>query len=297
MPIDPNVTQNISKPGLDPGLYLVATPIGNLRDITLRALDVLAKADSIVCEDTRVTQKLLNAHGITAKLAVYNDQSSEADRNRFIRRLKSGQSMALVSDAGTPLVSDPGYKLVRAAEAAGLPVTAVPGPSAILNSLVISGLPLDRFLFLGFLPSKQGERRRALEEVADIDASLVAFESPRRLPASLHAMAEILGPRPAAVTRELTKRFEEVRRGSLASLASYYEEAGPPKGEIVVVIAPPLADGTAQRAADVDRLLQAALESHTLRDAVAAVVEATGMGKRDVYRRALELSSNDAKPR
>ncbi len=297
MRVDPNPTQNISKPGLDPGLYLVATPIGNLRDITLRALDVLATVDSIICEDTRVTRKLLNAHGITAKLAVYNDQSSNADRDRFIRRLKSGQSMAMVSDAGTPLISDPGYKLVRAAEAAGLAITAVPGPSAILSSLTVSGLPPDRFLFLGFLPSKSGDRGRTLKEVAGINASLVVFESPRRLAASLHAMAVILGPRQAAVTRELTKRFEEVRRGTLASLASHYAETGPPKGEIVVVIAPAEADAAPRQAAEVDDLLLAALDHHTLRDAVAAVVEATGLAKRDLYRRALELSSKHAKPR
>jgi 16S rRNA (cytidine1402-2'-O)-methyltransferase len=216
---------------------LVATPIGNLRDITLRALDVLSAADRIVCEDSRVTRKLLSAHNLSRPLVSYHEYNAEKVRPRLIRALQDGQSVALVSDAGTPLISDPGFKLVRAAQQAGHAVTCIPGPSAALTALTLSGLPSDRFLFAGFLPPKAGARRKALETLAAIPATLVIFESARRLPATLAAMAEVLGDRPAALTRELTKRFEEVRHGTLAGLAAEIAAAGPPKGEVTLVVA------------------------------------------------------------
>ncbi len=213
---------------LGPGLYLVATPIGNLRDVTLRALDVLAAADAVACEDTRVTGKLLRAHGIRAALVAYHDHNAERVRPRLLARLEAGERLALVSDAGTPLVSDPGYKLVRAAIQSGIAVTPVPGPSAAISALVMSGLPTDRFFFAGFLPPRAAARRRALAELAEVPGSLVFFEQPRRLAQSLADMGGALGDREAAVLREITKLYEEARRGTLSTLAAHYGAAGPP---------------------------------------------------------------------
>jgi len=272
----------------EPGLTLVATPIGNLRDITLRALDALRGADVLVCEDTRVTRKLLAGHGISRSLTSYHEHNAERMRPILLRRLEAGETVALLSDAGTPLISDPGYKLVRAALEAGIPVHSLPGPSAPLAALVVSGLPSDRFLFAGFLPAKAGARRQALAELATVPATLVLFESARRLPAALADMAKVLGPREAAVARELTKLHEEVRRATLDRLAAHYAEAGPPKGEVVVVIAPPGAR-EAVDAAELDAQLRAALGTSSLRDAVAAVAEATGLPRKQVYQRALAL--------
>jgi len=269
---------------------VVATPIGNLADISLRALDVLAKADLVACEDTRTTRKLLTAHGIAARLTAYHDHNAARVRPKLMERLKCGEAVALVSDAGTPLISDPGYKLVAAAAEANVPVIAVPGASAGLAALTVSGLPSDRFLFAGFLPNKSGARRRVLAELGPIPASLVIYESARRLPAALADMAEVLGPRPAAVARELTKLHEEVRRGTLPALAEHYQRAGPPKGELVVVIGPTGPDATAAPDAEVvDAQLRAALRRASLRDAVAAVTEATGLPRKQIYARALEL--------
>ena len=269
---------------------MVATPIGNLADISLRALDVLAKVDLIACEDTRTTRKLLAAHGIAARLTAYHDHNAARVRPKLMARLQCGEAVALVSDAGTPLISDPGYKLVAAAAEANVTVTAVPGASAALAALTVSGLPSDRFLFAGFLPSKSGARRRVLAELAPIPASLVIYESARRLPAALADMAEVWGPRPAAVARELTKLHEEVRRGTLPALAEHYETAGPPKGEVVVVVGPPGPDAeTAPDAEALDAQLRAAFRHASLRDAVAAVAEATGRPRRQIYARALEL--------
>ena len=271
-----------------PGLYIVATPIGNIRDITLRALDILASADVLACEDTRVTQKLLRAYDITAaKIFPYHEHNAETVRPKLLARLRAGEKVALISDAGTPLVSDPGYKLVRDAIDENIPVFAVPGASASLAALVSAGLPTDRFLFAGFLPSRSGARRQSLQEVAQVPASLVFFESARRLAESLGDMAEILGIRPAAVARELTKLHEEVRRGPLDELAAHYADAGAPKGEVVVVVAPP---GKEAAKVDLDALLRAALGEMSLRDAAAAVSEASGQPRRKVYARALELS-------
>jgi len=271
------------------GLYLVATPIGNLGDISRRALDVLRRADRIACEDTRVTRKLLSAEGIATPMIAYHDHSGAHDRRRLLDAVAGGQAIALVSDAGTPLVSDPGFKLVREAIAEGLPVTALPGPSAPLVALLLSGLPSDRFFFGGFLPAKTAARRTALQPLAGLDASLIFFEGPQRLAASLADMAAVLGNRAAAVARELTKLHEEVRRGSLGDLAAHYAEAGAPKGEIVIVVGPPAA-AEAGAGFDLDAALRDALAHASLRDAAATVAAASGLPRRQVYARALELA-------
>jgi 16S rRNA (cytidine1402-2'-O)-methyltransferase len=272
---------------LPAGLYIVATPIGNAADVSLRALDVLKRAHVIACEDTRVTAKLLAIHGIRTPLLSYHDHNAERVRPQLIQRLKQGESVALASDAGTPLISDPGYKLVHAAVANGIFVTGLPGPSAVLAALVLSGLPTDRFLFAGFLPAGAA-RRKALQALAGVDATLVLMESAKRLAASLRDMASVLGDRPAAVGREMTKKFEEVRRDSLAALARHYEEKGPPKGEVTLVIGPPMAPAAAP-ADDLDRRLKAALAQHSVRDAAEIVAAASGLPRRQVYARALTL--------
>lgn len=271
-------------------LVVVATPIGNLGDITLRALEALKNADAIACEDTRTTAKLLARHGIRRPTTPYHDHNAQKARPILLARMAKGETIALVSDAGTPLVADPGYKLVTEAIAAGIGVDFLPGPSAPIAALVLSGLPTDRFLFAGFLAPKTAARRETLKEFVSLRASLIFFESPQRLAASLSDMVSVLGDRPAAVARELTKLYEEVRRGTLAELATHYEQAGAPKGEIVVVVGPPLAQD-APSEADLDALLRTALKRESLRDAVAAVAEATGEPRRAVYARALALDS------
>jgi 16S rRNA (cytidine1402-2'-O)-methyltransferase len=283
----PNQTMPGSKPAA--GLYLVATPIGNLDDITLRALKLLKSADLIACEDTRMTGKLLSLLGIQGTtLTPYHEHNAERARPALLARLREGAAVALVSDAGTPLVSDPGYRLVRDCLAEGLRVTSLPGPSAAITALQLSGLPCDRFLFAGFLPVKTGAKRQALAELAAVPASLLFYESPRRLADSLGAMAEVLGARDAAVARELTKLYEEVRRGSLAELAAHYAAAGPPKGEVVVAVGPP-AEAPATAGADLDAALLRAMAESSLRDAAAIVATATGLPKRQVYARAVAL--------
>lgn len=284
----PNHTPSGSKPA--PGLYLVATPIGNLDDITVRALKILRAADLIACEDTRVTGKLLSLLGLSGpSLTPYHEHNADKARPALLDRLRQGAVVALVSDAGTPLVSDPGYRLVRACLEEGLPVTSLPGPSAALTALQLSGLPCDRFLFAGFLPAKDGARRSALAELASVPATLVFYESPHRLPDSLAAMAAVLGPREAAVARELTKLYEEVRRGSLADLAAHYGAAGGPKGEVVVVVGPPPAAARPSEN-EVDEQLRQALAGMSPRDAAQVVAAATGLPKRDVYARAIALA-------
>jgi len=288
---EPSDSGGPSKPPngtLAPGLYLVATPIGNARDITLRALDVLAAVDVIACEDTRVTGKLLKIHGFSAQMLPYHEHNAGRVLPLLMKRLKNGERVALVADAGTPLISDPGYRLVRACIAEGVAVTTVPGASAVLSALVLSGLPSDRFLFAGFLPPRQAARRRALAEVGAVPASLVFLESPRRLAAALADMAAVLGARDAAVGRELTKLFEEVRRGPLAELAAHYDGAAAPKGEVTVVVGPPAAT-PAEARENLDRRLTEALEGASVRDAAQAVAAATGLPRRQVYARALEL--------
>ncbi|HEY0836819.1 MAG TPA: 16S rRNA (cytidine(1402)-2'-O)-methyltransferase [Azospirillum sp.] len=267
----------------------MATPIGNAADITLRALDTLRGADVIACEDTRMTGKLMMIHGVSTPLVSYHEHNAARMRPVLIDRMRAGEAVALVSDAGTPLVSDPGYKLVRDCVAAGVGVTALPGPSAPLTALVLSGLPTDRFLFAGFLPNKQAARRGAIGELRGVPATLLFFESAQRLPDTLADLADLLGPREAAVARELTKLYEEVRRGPLPELAAHYAEAGPPKGEVVLVVGPPGAEAEAAEA-DVDAALAEALGRLSVRDAAAEVAAKTGRPRRAVYARALELA-------
>lgn len=281
---------------IPPGLHVVATPIGNAGDLSARALAVLRAADLIACEDTRVTAKLAVRYGIATPRIAYHDHNAERVRPALLDRLRRGERVALVSDAGTPLVSDPGYKLVRAAIEEGLPVTTVPGPSAPLAALVLSGLPSDRFLFAGFPAAKSGARRTELAELGAVRATLVFFESARRLADSLDDMADVLGDRPAAVARELTKLHEEVRRGRLADLALHYRAAGPPKGEIVIVVGPPEPRTEAEdAAATLDARLKAALATMSLRDASDAIAGATGLPRRQVYARALEIAGEGRK--
>ena len=268
------------------GLYVTATPIGNARDITLRALDVLKAVDVIAAEDTRVTAKLLAIHGISKPLLAYNDHNATKERPRLLARLRNGQRIALVSDAGTPLVSDPGFKLVRAAIEEGLPVHAVPGASAALTGLILSGLPSDRFLFAGFLPAKSGERQTALEDLKAIRATLIFFESGPRLAESLKHMAETLGIRSAAIAREMTKLHEDVRRGTLDELARAYEKEPAPKGEVTLLVSPPHA--VEADFAAVDRALDAALAFMPLKPAAELIADLTGISRKAVYARGLE---------
>jgi len=276
-----------------PGLYLVATPIGNLGDVTLRARDVLAGADVIACEDTRVTGKLLNALHIERPMTPYHDHNAASARPKLLARLAAGETVALVSDAGTPLISDPGYKLVQAAIEAGHAVVPIPGASAVLAALAGAGLPTDRFLFYGFLPQKVAARRTAIASLATVPATLIFFESAKRLPAVLQDLSAGLGDRLAAVARELTKLHEEFRRDSLAALTEHYAAAGPPKGEVVIVVAPP-GEESAADSDTVDQLLRAALADLSTRDAADRVAAETGWARRTVYGRALALKKNDA---
>jgi 16S rRNA (cytidine1402-2'-O)-methyltransferase len=272
-----------------PGLHIVATPIGHLGDITLRALEALAAADLIACEDTRVTRKLLDRYGIATPLTPYHDHNAAKARPMLLRRLAQGAAIALVSDAGTPLISDPGFKLVRATREAGHAVTTLPGASAVLAALTLAGLPTDQFFFAGFLPPKQAARRARIAELARIASTLVLFETGPRAPATLADLAAGLGRRDAALCRELTKLHEEVRRGELATLAA--ASAGSElRGEIVLVIAPPLVEPPS--AGETDLLLRAALARVSLKDAVAEVADATGLPRRELYQRALELAKD-----
>jgi 16S rRNA (cytidine1402-2'-O)-methyltransferase len=272
------------------GLYLVATPIGNLGDISLRALELLAGADVIACEDTRVTGKLTGRYGIKTPLTPYHEHNASEARPKILARLAAGDAVALVSDAGTPLISDPGYKLVREAADAGFPVTALPGASAVLGALNVAGLPTDRFFFEGFLPPKTAGRQKRIAELIAVPATLIFFESGPRLAAALADLAAGLGPRMAAICRELTKLHEEVRRGDLVSLAQDYAAGAETRGEIVIVVAPPADD--ASTADDLDDLLRRALARVSVKDAVGEVALATGRPRREVYQRALELEKD-----
>ena len=290
--MDEDPRRSADRPGpLAPGLYLVATPIGNARDITLRALDVLAAADVLAAEDTRNTRRLLTIHGVRrpqgGQLVPYHDHNGAAQRPRLLAALAEGRSVALVSDAGTPLVADPGYRLAAEAIATGWPA-AVPGASAALAALAVAGLPTDRFLFAGFPPPRSAARRRALAELAAVPGTLVFYESPRRLAASLADMAATLGAdRPAAVCRELTKRFEETRRGTLGALAAEYAAAPEPRGEVVVLVGPPAVQAASGEA--LDAALAGALPGRSVRDAAEAVAAELGLPRRQVYARALAL--------
>jgi len=279
----------LAAPKAAAGLHLVATPIGNLGDITLRALQTLAGVDVIACEDTRITRRLTERYGIAAELASYHEHNAATARPKILQRLAQGASIALVSDAGTPLISDPGFKLVREACAAGHTVTALPGPSSVLTALSLAALPTDRFFFEGFLPAKESARRTRLAELARIDATLVLFESGNRVQDALADLAGIMGAREAAICRELTKLHEEVTRGTLADLAKT-ADALETRGEFVLVIGPPAADAQALTDDALDNLLRDQLERHSVKDAVAHAVELSGRPRREVYARALELA-------
>lgn len=285
--------QPLTASPLAPGLHVTATPIGNLGDVTLRALATLAGADRILCEDTRITRRLLAHYGISTPLSAYHEHNAARARPGILARLGAGEAIALVSDAGTPLISDPGFKLVREARAAGVPVVAVPGPSAALAALSIAGLPSDRFLFAGFLPARGGERRRALQRLMAADASLVLYEAPQRLAGLLALIIEIGAGREVAVARELTKRFEEVMSGTPEELRERLEERGGVKGEVTVVIAPPSAEENAPDQAAVDEALRAALAERSTGQAAAEVARAYGLPRRTVYARALALKNGD----
>jgi 16S rRNA (cytidine1402-2'-O)-methyltransferase len=280
----------IEAPKPAPGLFLVATPIGNLSDISLRALELLAGADCIACEDTRVTRKLTERYGIATPLTPYHEHNAAAARPKLLARLSDGQTVALVSDAGTPLISDPGYRLVQAAHDAGHPVTALPGASAVLAALSVAGLPTDRFFFEGFLPPKQAARQKRIAALAAIPATLVLFESGPRLADALADLAAGLGARAASVCRELTKLHEEIRRGDLAALARDYAAGAETRGEIVIVVAPPAEQEMAQ--SDLDAMLRHALSRVSVKDAVGEVALASGRPRREVYQRALALAKD-----
>jgi 16S rRNA (cytidine1402-2'-O)-methyltransferase len=281
-------TRVIADP-IEPGLYIVATPIGNLGDVTLRALATLAAADAILAEDTRVSSRLTSRYEIATPLIAYHEHNAAQSRPRILERLSEGQALALISDAGTPLISDPGYKLVAEAVAAGISVTSLPGASAALTALTLSGLPTDRFFFEGFLPHKSAARRERANALARVPATLIFYEAPSRLAESLADLATELGPRIAAVARELTKVFEEIRRGDLVALAAEYAVGAPPKGEIVILVGPP-SPAPVLEADALDREILAALEALSVKDAAAAVAARTGLPRRQVYGRTLQLA-------
>ncbi|MBD8066438.1 16S rRNA (cytidine(1402)-2'-O)-methyltransferase [Devosia sp. PTR5] len=278
------VGQRFDAPALAPGLYVVATPIGNLRDITLRALETLAAADTILCEDTRTSARLLDHYGIKGRREALHEHNERDKADAIVARVADGAAIALISDAGTPLLSDPGFPLIRALAEAGQPIFPIPGASALLAGLVVAGLPTDAFAFHGFLPAKAGGRKNALEKFKDSRETLVFYESPRRIAGTLATMAEVWGPRPAVVALELTKRFERTRRGSLSELAEQFsgEET---KGEAVIIVAG--ATETAVAAADWHAALAEAMADQPLRAAVDEVAARFGLKRKDVYDAAL----------
>jgi 16S rRNA (cytidine1402-2'-O)-methyltransferase len=277
---------------MDSGLYVVSTPIGNLRDITLRAVDVLKGVSIILAEDTRVSGKLLVAHGVSTPLSPYHEHNADIAGPRALRALADGAAVALISDAGTPLVSDPGYKLVRAAIDAGHRVIPIPGPSAALAALVVSGLPSDRFLFMGFPPTRSAARRTMFQEAAGVRASLIFYETGPRLAESLADMSAVFGARPAAIARELTKLYEETRRAPLPELAAAAALGAPPRGEIVIVVGPPAA-AEGPDADAIDEALRAALADMSVSDAAERVSADLGVARKKVYARALALKARD----
>ncbi len=285
---------NFERKPVSAGLYFVATPIGSARDMTLRALDLLAAADVIAAEDTRTARKLMEIHGVPLgqrQIVAYHDHSGPAVRDRLVAEIAAGRSVAYVSEAGTPLVADPGYALGRAAIAAGLPVTAAPGASAVLAALTVSGLPTDRFLFLGFLPAARTQRETEIAALRDMPFTMVLYESPKRVGSLLRSLADTLGEgREAAVCRELTKRFEEVSRGSLGELAAAFDGRSV-KGEIVVLVGRAGAVDVAE--ADVESALREAMKTMRVKDAATAVAGALGLPRRQVYQTALSLAQQD----
>ncbi len=281
-----------SAPSLSSGLYIVATPIGNLGDISIRALATLAASDMILVEDKRVSKGLMTHYGIKTKMVSYHEHNAEAMRPEIMEKLKAGQVIAQISDAGTPLISDPGFKLVEAALEIGQTIVPVPGASAILTALVGAGLPTDKFYFEGFLPNKSSERRRRLRELETVPGTLVFFEAPHRVQESLNDLLAILGNRPAAAARELTKKFEEIRRGSLSELAQIYAEGAEMRGEFVLLVGAPISVNEALSDADIDTKLQEAMKLHSAKDAAAIVASDLGLPKRQVYARAIQFKSN-----
>ncbi len=279
---------------ISPGLHVVATPIGNLGDITVRALSTLAAADLVIAEDTRVTRTLLTRYGIATPLCAYHEHNADAVRPQLLARLEAAQALALVSDAGTPLISDPGFRLVSDALERGMAVTALPGASAVLAALVVAGLPTDRFFFEGFLPPKGAARRQRIADLARVPGTLVFYESPRRVVDLLADLAAVLGPRQAAMARELTKLYETVRRGPLPALAADIAAGEPPRGEIVVLVGPPTEAAPALDGAALDGRLRAALQTLSVKDAASVVAGETGQPRRKVYARAIELAAGDA---
>jgi 16S rRNA (cytidine1402-2'-O)-methyltransferase len=279
----------LTAPKAVPGLYLVATPIGNLGDITLRALETLAGVDIIACEDTRITRRLTERYAITALLKPYHEHNAALARPKILEKLAQGASIALVSDAGTPLISDPGFKLVREVCAAGHQVIAMPGPSSVLSALSVAALPTDRFFFEGFLPPKQTARRARLAELARIDATLVMFESGNRVQDTLRDLAGIMGGRDAAICREMTKLHEEIQRAPVTELAKAADRLET-RGEFVLVIGPPAAGAQVMTADALDDLLRGQLQRDSVKDAVAHAVELSGRPRREIYARALELA-------
>jgi 16S rRNA (cytidine1402-2'-O)-methyltransferase len=280
-----DITRLLQEP-LASGLYLVATPIGNLGDITLRALSVLARADVVYCEDTRHSAKLLQHFSISATTRPLHDHNEDSERGRVLRDLEAGKRIALISDAGTPLISDPGFKLVRDCAAAGHPVICIPGPSSVITAIAASGLPTDAFFFVGFLPPKQAARRSRLSELKSVPGTLVFFEAPQRVGESLSDMADVLGARDAVMARELTKLHEELARGTLADLATGIA-ARDIKGEIVLIVGPATAPEATD--ADISAKLEIALQSMSLKDAAKAVADALGVAKSRVYDLGLKL--------
>jgi 16S rRNA (cytidine1402-2'-O)-methyltransferase len=285
-------TLTVAKPAS--GLYLVATPIGNLGDITLRALETLAGVDIIACEDTRITRRLTERYAIAALLKPYHEHNAALARPKILEHLAKGAAIALVSDAGTPLISDPGFKLVREACAAGFPVVALPGPSSVLAALSVAGLPTNRFFFEGFLPPKQTARRARLTELSRLDATLVLFESGNRVQDTLADLAAIMGARDAAICREMTKLHEEISRSTLSELAQSAAQLET-RGEFVLVIGPKAEDSQAMSADEVDDLLRDLMSRDSVKDAVAHAVEVSGRARREIYARALELSKGKNK--
>jgi len=305
---DRNVHPDIAAPGaftalglraeaepLRPGLHVVATPIGNLADISLRALSTLAAAEAVLAEDTRVTKILLAHYGIATPLVAYHEHNAAVMRPHLLARLEQGAALALVSDAGTPLISDPGFKLVAEAVERGIIVTSVPGASAVLAGLVVAGLPTDRFFFEGFLPPKSAARRERIATLAAIPGTLVFFESPRRVAETLADLAAVLGPRSCALARELTKFYETVRRGTLTELAEALANEPPPKGEIVLLVGGPPEQAEIS-AEDLDSQIGKALETLSVKDAAVMVAGATGQPRRKIYARALELANVPKRP-
>ncbi|MCI5045539.1 MAG: 16S rRNA (cytidine(1402)-2'-O)-methyltransferase [Aquisalinus sp.] len=278
---------------LQPGLYVTATPIGNLKDITFRAVDVLRQADVILCEDKRVTAKLCQAYEIKTPLSAYHDHNGEIVRPKILDRLRNDQAIAIVSDAGTPLISDPGYKLVKEARDQGFAIFTVPGPCAAIAGLSIAGAPTDQFMFAGFLPPKAHARRKTLMELSSVGGTLIFYETGPRLTEALADVEDALGNRKVAIARELTKLHEELRNGTARELCTHYKEFGPPRGEIVLIVYPPEEESWSDE--QISQLLTGLLADHSVKDAASMAAEETGMARKTLYKLALDLKKHGEK--